>query len=72
MRPEDIPKTLLEKYPQLVQIDEAIRAHLARETIDTRCPTCDRLLVVTEVSETGGLWVACGNGCTAYHEHYGR
>ena len=67
---EDIPKTLLAKHPELAQIDEAITAHLAGKPIEARCPTCDRLLVVTEVPETGELWVTCGNGCTAYHEHY--
>lgn len=72
MELEDLPKTLLAKHPELAQIDDAIRAHLAGKTIEDHCPLCDRLLVVTEVPETGALWVTCGSGCTAYHEHYQR
>lgn len=53
MTQDDIPKTLLAKHPELVQIDEAIRAHQAGKSIEARCPTCDQLLVVEEVPVTG-------------------
>ena len=69
---DDIPKTLVAQHPELAQVDEAIRAHLTGKTIEARCPTCDRFLVVTEVAEASALWVTCGSGCTAYREHYQR
>jgi len=72
MGQEDIPKTLLDKHPELAQIDAAIRAYLAGEPIDARCPKCGNTLNVKEVPETGELWVTCGNGCTVYHERYKR
>ena len=72
MGEDEIPASLLAKHPELAQINEAIKAYRAGEPVTARCPTCDKALTVTEVPETGELWVTCGTGCTTYRERYRR
>jgi hypothetical protein len=70
MNADEIPQSILKKYPELTQILEAIKNYHAGQPITTRCKTCNRLLEVTEVPAANSLWVTCGNGCTNYREQY--
>lgn len=64
---DEIPRGILEKHPELIQISEAISAYKEKRPITVYCKTCGQLLQVTEVKAVGSIWVMCGNGCTRYH-----
>ena len=66
MNTDEIPKAILEKHPELIQIAEALEAHREGRAISTKCASCGQVLSVTEVKVSGGLWVTCSTGCTNY------
>ena len=68
MNEQEIPQSLLIKYPKLARVVEALTEYYQGVPISVRCITCNQLLEVTEVEATGSLWVTCPNGCTKYHE----
>jgi hypothetical protein len=70
MPPPTIPDSVLARHPELLQIAEALEAHRAGRAVNARCPTCGRVLAVTEYPEIGSRWVTCDTGCTKYHERY--
>ena len=57
---------LLAKHPELPAIHAALAEHHRGVPIASQCPTCDGVLVVTEVREVGVLVVTCPGG----HVHY--
>jgi len=65
---EGIPAGILSKHPELVQAMEALDAYDQGHPVTTRCGECGELLMVTEVKETGEVWVMCGTK-TLYREH---
>ncbi len=65
---EGIPTAILSKHPELVQVMEALDAYDQGHPVTTRCGECGEPLTVTEVKETGEVWVMCGTKAL-YREH---
>jgi hypothetical protein len=64
---DDFSLKIYKRYPQLVQIDQALSEFHNGQTVTTRCSQCDQLLVVTDLRIIGSMWVTCPNGCTKFH-----
>lgn len=65
-----IPDSVLARRPELLRVAEALEARAAGRSVMAQCPTCGRVLTVTDFPATGSCWVTCGAGCTRYHEKY--
>ena len=70
MAVQTIPDQVLAEHPELVPVFETLIEYSEGREISTRCPKCDRRLVVTDLPEVGSRWVTCDSGCTSYHEKY--
>ncbi len=57
---EGIPAAILSKHPELAQVTEALNAYYQGRAVTARCGECGEPLTVTEVEETGEIWVTCG------------
>jgi len=67
---QPIPDPVLAELPEMSSVFEALIEYRQGREVITRCPKCDRLIVVTNLPEVGSLWVTCDTGCTSYHEKY--
>lgn len=65
---DGIPKSILDKHPELVAIHQALDEYRHGRDVTARCPKCNEPLVVKDVPATGELWVTCRSGCTQYRE----
>lgn len=65
-----IPKTILDKHPELVQVAAALAAYQAGKDVTTSCSVCGEGLVVKEFSDIGILVVICPCGCTHYRTRW--
>jgi len=65
---EGIPTSILSKHPELAPVMEALDAYDQGHPVTARCGECGELLTVTEVKETGEVWVMCGTK-TLYRAH---
>lgn len=63
-----IDDELLAKHPELPAIHTALAEHHGGVPITARCPTCDGVLVVTEVREVGVTVVSCPSGHVRYRQ----
>jgi len=57
---EGIPTGILSKHPELALVTEALDAYYHGRPVTTRCAECGEPFTVTEVEETGEVWVRCG------------
>lgn len=69
MTPE-IPKAILDKHPELVQVAVALAAHRAGKDVNTPCGICGEGLIVEEFDEVGVLVVTCPCGCTHHRTRW--
>jgi hypothetical protein len=67
---EEIPKVVLEKHPEMVEVFEAIRLFKSGKKITTSCRYCDELLTVDELPNVGVLNVSCSCGKTSYRSKW--
>jgi len=67
---EIIPKTILEKYPQMPIVFEAIRQFRSNEAVTAKCPKCGTV-TVNEIKELGVIEVNCNCGFLHYREKHG-
>lgn len=66
----EIPKSMREKYPEMVQVAAALAAYKAGKDVTTRCLVCNDVLIVEVFLEVGVLVVACPHGCTRYRTRW--
>ncbi|MEW6277679.1 MAG: hypothetical protein AB1758_03575, partial [Candidatus Eremiobacterota bacterium] len=66
--PPPVVAKLLQRYPWLACVHQALEEHARGEPITARCLTCGDLLKVEEVHPSGSRWVACPRGCHLYRE----
>lgn len=61
-----IPKQILDHFPELTIINEALEQDQRGEFVKARCPTCGCFLTVTKQGTGKHTWVICKRGCTHY------
>ena len=66
---ETIPKHILEKYPQLPIVFEALQQYRSGQEITAKCPKC-KTVVVAEIEDVGVSEVNCKCGFLHYGEKY--
>jgi hypothetical protein len=62
----EIPRPILEKHPEIHEVEEALKAHRDGKPVTVRCRYCNTPISVTEIAATGALVVACEKGCTYF------
>jgi hypothetical protein len=67
---EKIPKVVLEKHPEIIEVFEAIRSFKSGKEITTCCRYCGELLTISELAEVGVLNVSCPCGKTSYRSKW--
>jgi hypothetical protein len=70
MDEENIPRSIVAKYPQVIEIEAALRQYQQGQPITMRCRVCHELLRVSDLKQIGSLWVLCPNGCSRMHLKY--
>lgn len=60
--PEGIPLAILKRHPELAAVSAALAEWRAGRPITARCPSCDSLIMITDVEATGDLVVSCEKG----------
>jgi hypothetical protein len=67
----EIPKAVLARYPQIQQIEEAIRRYKAGgHGPDIHCTICNGSIDVLELDEIGVMQVSCPNKCTYFRSRW--
>ncbi|MCI0712159.1 MAG: hypothetical protein L0154_18535 [Chloroflexi bacterium] len=61
-----IPKQILDHFPELAVINEALEQHERGEPVIARCTTCGSFLTVSKNEINKETWVTCDNRCTQY------
>jgi ssDNA-binding Zn-finger/Zn-ribbon topoisomerase 1 len=61
-----IPKQILDHFPELLIINEALEQYERGEQVMARCPTCGSFLEVSKNDINKEIWVTCDKGCTHY------
>jgi hypothetical protein len=64
--PMAIPKQILEHFPELTVINEALEQYERGEVVIARCTSCGSFLDVTMNEINKQIWVTCPKGCTHY------
>lgn len=69
---DDIPKSILERTPQMAEIVQVLDAHREGRTVDVRCRFCGTPVTLVEVAATNALVVSCEKGCTRMRAQRGN
>jgi len=67
---DEIPKSILERHPELVAVHEALAQRRRGEQITARCMHCAKPLHVEDVTATRTLVVTCPCGRTVFRAKY--
>lgn len=67
----EIPKSILEKHPELIAVDEALAQLRKGEDIRATCPTCHVVLTAETVEATGVIVISCPDRHTYYRARRG-
>ena len=61
---DEIPKAILERTPQLAEIDQVLDAYREGRSVDVRCRVCGTAVTLVVVAATNTLLVSCEKCCT--------